>query len=287
MALINDFFSWLIDESQVVWVLFRVFSVLAVILTTVHYTRTYLKTMITTEPIKVQEFLKPLFITAVIVLWPWLYEILDSIFEVLRIGTEEYMASNVVARYNYDVAEVLKKLNESPSMTLLNLNINAVLIEVMKYVLQIGNYIVDSGVAIYLGVNDLILGLLVPIAIVLTLFKETSGAFIAWLKLFIKFRLYMIADLAITHFCTMFLFFMISKMPATLGTSILLVPSQWILIMIQYLVMKILLIIVAFNLLNKLIESGDLGVGAASSAMTKSAKQAVTMIFTKGAYKGV
>jgi hypothetical protein len=283
MEVINEFFNTALQESGVVEALFHVLSFLAVMLSTVHYVRTYLKTMTLGEPIKVNDALKPLFITTVILLWPYLYQILDGTFLALRLAFQESLAAHLQDKYNASMDELLKKLEEGPEVSLLSMNVNSICIEVMKYVLQYLNFLVDAVVTIYVGVNDLVLAMFVPLAIVLTLFKETSSAFIVWLKLFMKFRLFMIADMAITHLCTLLLFYLMEKIPAALGIVLLFSPGIYVLILSIYLVAKIIFVIVAFNLLGKILESQDLGVGGATGGMTQGVRQVVTMIATKGA----
>jgi hypothetical protein len=284
MEVINEFFNIALQESGVVKALFRILSFLAVALSTIHYMRTYFKTMSLGEPIKVNDVFKPLFITVVMLLWPYLYQLLDGTFLALRMSFQESLAAHLEDKYNASMDQLLKKLEEGPEVSLLSMNVNSICIEVMKYLLQYANFIVDAIVTIYVGINDLVLAMFVPLAIVLTLFKETSGAFIVWLKLFFKFRLFMIVDMAITHLCTMLLFFLMEKIPAYMGISLLFSPGVFVLILSLYLVAKIIFVLVSFNLLGKILESQDLGVGGATGGMAQGVRQAATMVVTKGTY---
>jgi hypothetical protein len=187
----NDF----VRSSSILSVLFQTVSVLVVFFYAITVVRLYSKQMLGSS-ISLQEILRPLGVVLLIYFWPWIY------FKVL-VGGFDALISYFVALVNDENDNELKQtvisLALAENISIFDLSVEVLLSFLLKLICLFINTVFDVVVALYVGINDMILGILAPIVLAFTMLEETKDMFVKWLKYFMFYRIFYFMTVAVDY----------------------------------------------------------------------------------------
>jgi len=276
-----------IVKSNITQVFFKSVSVLAVILFLITILQQYNELVNQGKEFDWVEWAKPVFIILVISAWPRIYILLDT--SLASLGTEMENGavkfsggSSLKDYYDKVLAGVVAKAS---GLKILWFSFTVLMLIVVGYTVVFINWLLDVVVSLYIGVNHMLLGIVAPLALILFFSRETSGALMAWFKLFVKFYLLDVLIIMINVIGIYFIQeFSLIKFddPMNFGSVTVPVPSPGPSTNIAnlsatgtllggaiFIVMKVIFLIAGNDLVTSLLEAKGTGVGGAVSGMVK------------------
>jgi hypothetical protein len=281
-------FNDLVRESHILNLLFNAIIFLTVGFYVFTVVRLYSKKMLG-EELKISEMLRPFAVFLLIIFWKWIYfKVLVGGFDVVT----GFVINNINAANNAETeklkAQILEASREG-ELSLMSLSLEYALSFIMKLLATGINIIIDVVIAIYVGVNDILLAVTAPIVLCFTMLDITKDMFVKWLKIFFFFKVFFLMVILGNHLAYQLMAGVAvvgsKALTATLGGGYVPVGSMAMMSLVVLVIFKIIWIMGAYKLLQNLFNGGDTGMGGAANNMAKGIVSAVKMVATKGAAK--
>jgi len=208
-----------------------------------------------------------------------LYQGLNSGFDAVERVYQQELAK-VESTNEQKYREVLGGLLVDKGLTILDFSFSSAIRYAFGYVAIFVNFIIDLCFKLYIAVNDVLLGVLGPLAVVLILFEPTRGAFVEWLKQVAYFKfLYL---LVLTVGLIGRLFFMNAQLSTQVAEAITLGGTGEstvvfnILLLVAFIIIKVIFTLSAMTTLQKLLGASAGGVGGAVGSVANAAMKLKT-----------
>jgi len=287
MDFIHNAFQKLVNETSIIPAFFYAMSGLAALLVLIDALRTY-SDIIVKQSVSPWKMGRPFLIIMLIMSWPSLYKGLNYLFDGIQWYFESYLA-NQLSDGETDVISVLfSEIANDSKFSVLQLSIGSIMMSLLAFVLGFIHWLMDVFISLYIDINELILALFAPIALVLMLIREMSSTFMTWLRLYAKFRFFMLAVFSCDFLALSLMKYVKSELLAYLD-----VPGELIAItgvnttinivcLTAFIVFKIIYLSAAYRTLDAILQSGDLGVGSATGGLVRGMITVTQKVATKG-----
>lgn len=287
MDFVHESFQRIINETPVTSAMFYAFSGLAGALMLIEIGKIY-SSMVLKQRIDPWEILRPFAVLLLIGSWKWIYMGLNLGFGGINDALNETLAKQFNGKDGEVLNEMFRQISSDTSNSFLNIGLNSLFSGALNFTLTTLYWLVDVIVWLFVDINDFVLALFAPIALVLSLTRETSSAFLTWLKLFAKFRLFMIG-ISITNYLTVQLTMDIKSgiakrldIPEVMLSIIGVANTITTISLVAFLVCKIIFLLMLWSFLGQILNVDQAGLGAASSQVTRMVKTVATKVATKG-----
>lgn len=288
MEFIHSAFQKLITDTQIIAAFFYAMAGFCALLVAIDAMRTY-SNIVVHNKIEPWQIAKPIFVILLIISWKWIYMGLNSGFDSITYYFNEFLIQKITKTDGKVIDQLFKEIGTDSKFSVFEVSLGSFMMSLLAFTLGFLHWLIDIIISLYLDINDLLLALFAPIAVVLLLLKETSNSFATWLKLFAKFRLFMLAVIA----CD-FLGILFTRYVKDALTTYMEVPPDMLALsgvsnminvvcLTAFIVFKLIFLICAFKLLSALIESGDMSVGGAAGGMVRAIADVTKKVATKGA----
>jgi hypothetical protein len=275
--LIVYWFNQAFYNSRISTAFFIATSGLVVILAGVHIVKNYVKVG---EGISLTltDLGLPVVVIVVAVSFHFLYDGLNSGFDAVeRIYQQELSKVESTNERNYK--EVMGKLLVDKGLTILEFSFSSAIRYAFGYLAIFINFIIDLCFKLYIAVNDVLLGVLGPLAVVLILFEPTRGAFVEWLKQVAYFKFLYLLVLTIGLIGK--LFFMYAQLSPEVNVALTLGGTESavvfnILLLVGFIIIKVIFTLSAMTTLQKLLGASAGGVGGAVGSVANAALKVKT-----------
>jgi hypothetical protein len=287
MEFVHTAFQRVINESQIVSAFFYALSGFAALLVAIAITRTYAN-IVVNHKVDPWEMIRPMIIILVICLWKWIYMGLNEGFQGINYYFNSYLVSRVAKGDVTVIDQLFKDIGNDTSFSLMDLSMSTIVVSILNFFLGFIYWFMDMAVNLYVDINDFGLALWAPVAIIFSLLKETSGGFVTWIKMFIKFRLFMLAIIVTDFLAVLLLRYVKEEMSAALNIPATLLSVTGVSNMVNiillsvFIVFKILFLVMSFKILSSLLQTGELGAGAAAGGIMKNLTMVTQKLATKG-----
>lgn len=275
--LVVFWFNQAFYNSKIGTAFFIATSGLVVILAGIHMAKNFIKVS-NGSPVTLTDFALPVIVIAVAISFHYLYNGLNSGFDAVeRIYQQELAKVESTNDRNYQ--EVMGDLLVDPGKTFLEFSFASAIRYAFGYLATFLNFIVDLCFKLYIAVNDVLLGVLGPLAVVLILFEPTRGAFVEWLKQVAYFKFLYLLVLTIGLIGK--LFFMKAQLGVEVAQAITLGGTESkvvfnILLLIAFIIIKLIFTLSAMTTLQKLLGASAGGVGGAVGSVANAAMKLKT-----------
>lgn len=225
------------------------------------------------KQIEIWEFAKPFTLMFLIASWKWIYDGLDAGFT----DIESLFKQSLNKNGTNDTLELfLKHLSGTGSISILLSTFSEMWLYIIGILSLSLNWIVDTVVTLYIKINLLALVVLAPFAMILAFYDATEGSLLVWFKQFLKFRLFSLVPIMLNYIGIVFLNTLVNNLTgdkASSSTAALnLVGADnviYIFSFLVFLIMKILFLLVFYNLFTALIDTSGSSVGSTVGGMAK------------------
>jgi len=273
----NDF----VTDSKILNYMFSTVSVLVAFFYAITVVRLYSKKMIGSQ-IQLSEFLRPFGVLLLIIFWKWIY------FNVLVGGFDALLELAVKNRSVINDQHNLNTIRDvmvSDEISLFDLSVEVFISFILKAFAMIINTLLDITVALYVGINDLILGIIGPVVLAFAMLEETKDMFIKWLKYFFFYRVFyflvvavgFLSEALLNSITAQVLYYLKKEGKAAAEADVWLAAG--LLGILAFVIFKIIFIAASYTILKDLFGVTGTGIGASAGSMVQAGAN------VKGAFK--
>ncbi len=296
VQLVYDIFYELMRDTKLVRYMFIACSVFAFCVLVAQYTYFYTKVMLDHEVKKLTQYIRPLIMFGIVIVWPNLYYIMQGIIDTIGLSLDASMEKELNALTSKMGKIVLKQLTDDEiEVSLFNVSIMDLMFGMFKWMLSMLNMLVDIVVAVYININDMVLMIVAPVALALSIVDAFKDAFLQWIKLFVLYKLLgvflLVGDIfGITLFdkattLTAAFFGVASNDLLSAGAAVGTVVV-YIIALVVSIAFKIMFIFVIYRYLSAMLGVSSMGVGGAVAGGGRVIAEGVKALTTKGASLG-
>jgi hypothetical protein len=289
MSFVHETFQKIILETPATNALFYAMSGIACVFMLIEISRIY-SAMLLKQRMEPWQIARPFAIMLIAGSWKFIYAGLNLGFTSINQLFESSLAANFkTANNNSVIGQMFSQVANDSTLSLFSLNLNAVLLGLLNFILAFLYWLVDLIVSLYIDINDFVLALFAPIAIVFSVLRETARSFMTWFLLFAKFRLFMLAT-TVTNFLALSLVTGIKdglakalEIPTSLLSVVGVANTITTITLTVFLVFKIIFLLMTWSFLGQIFNAGDLSGGSGAAQIVTTMKTVAAKALTKGA----